>query len=82
MRGVELELVDRIDLRHQTFMLSGNPLAKGEEVTYLGVSLSQSGVTDTKMFERLRKANKCGAPAQSIRGLNTRDQHTEINQTV
>ncbi len=63
-------------------MLSGIPLAKGKEVTYLGVSLSPSGVTDTKMFARLRKAEHAGAPAQSIRGLNTRDQHTEINQTV
>ncbi len=42
--------------RIKTFVLSGKPLIEVEEVTHLGVSLSSSRVTDTKMFERLPKA--------------------------
>ncbi len=40
----------------QTFILAGKPLTKGKEITYLGVSLGSSGVTDSMMLDRIHKA--------------------------
>ncbi len=37
-------------------MLSGKPLGKVKEATYLGVALSDSKVADTKMLDRIPKA--------------------------
>ncbi len=50
------EVLESSETVSRQFLLSGKPLSKVKEATYLGVALSDSGVTDTKMLDRIRKA--------------------------
>ncbi len=42
------------ETRNLIFKLAGKRLDQEHEVTYLGVSLSENGITDTKLLERIR----------------------------
>ncbi len=41
------------DTSSQRFILAGKPLTKVKEITYLGVPLSSSGVSDSMMMDRI-----------------------------
>lgn len=50
------EVLLSADTRSATFKLSGKTLTKVKEVSYMGISLSSQGVTETRMLERIRNA--------------------------
>ncbi len=50
------EILESEETRGRAFKLAHRELNQVKEVTYLGVSLSEEGVTDSKMLERIRNA--------------------------
>ncbi len=50
------EVLESKETRDLIFKLAGKCLEQEPEVSYLGVSLSENGITDTKLLERIRSA--------------------------
>ncbi len=70
------EVLESEETKHRTFLLAGRNLGKTPEVTYLGVSLSSEGVTDSKTVERARKAKTAVYQLRSL-GVSPKGIHIE-----
>ena len=57
----------------QEINLTGSPLQSQSEIVYLGISLSESGTTDTQLLKRLKQAQI------SVKTLTTVLRHTAID---
>ncbi len=62
------EVLEAVETRSSTFALAGQPLGKAEEVEYLGVSMNASGVTESKLLDRIRKAKIAVVPTKGLWG--------------
>ncbi len=49
-------MLESKETRDLILKLAGKRLEQEPEVTYLGVSLSENGITETKLLERIRSA--------------------------
>ncbi len=63
------KILESEEIRGHAFKLAHRELNQVKEVTYLGVSLSEEGATDSKMLERIKKRH---LPDESAGCLVTR----------
>ncbi len=70
------QVLEAVERRSATFTLAGQPLGKAEEVEYLAVSMNASGVTESKILDRIRKDKiavyQLRALGVSTKGINIR----------
>ncbi len=71
------EVLESEETKGHVFNLARKELNQVKEVTYLGVSLSEEGITDSRMLERIKKGKNSNLTAKSARGLLARAKCNE-----
>lgn len=66
---------------NQVFLIAGEAVGKVQEAEYLGVTISNDGITSTQLLERVRKSRGRTSNLQNI-GMNVSGFHTRILRSL